>query len=285
VTSSGASPVAVVTDSTACLPPDEMRSGGIEVVPLAVIVGNRSLDELTEATPETVAKALREWRPVSTSRPAPELFADVYRAAAERGATGVVSVHLSAEMSGTYDSAVLAAKEAPVDVRVVDSRSVGMGLGFAAMAAAEAAAAGGSLDEVAEAARERAAATSAYFYVDTLEYLRRGGRIGAAQALVGSVLAVKPLLHLVEGRIQPLEKVRTAARAVARLEEVVVARAGDAPVDVAVQHLANRARAEQLASHLRERLTGLNRMYVTEISPVIGAHVGPGMLAVVISPV
>jgi DegV family protein with EDD domain len=274
----------VVTDSTACLPPSDVAEHGIDVVSLQVVLGNRALDELTEATPETVTQALREWRPVTTSRPSPELFAAAYQAAAERGAAGVVSVHLSAEMSGTYDSALLASKTAPIEVRVVDSRLVGMGLGFAAMTAARVAAGGGGLDEVAEAARRQAAATSAYFYVDTLEYLRRGGRIGAAQALVGSMLAVKPLLHLVDGRIQPLEKVRTAARAVARLEEIVIARAGRGSVDIAVQHLTNVERAERLASHLRERVAGLNRMYVTEIGPVIGVHVGPGMLAVVISP-
>jgi DegV family protein with EDD domain len=277
--------VAVVTDSTACLPPEVVEECGIHLVSLQVVLGDKSLDELTEATGETVATALREWRPVSTSRPSPEIFLDVYRAAAARGASGVVSVHLSAEMSGTCQSALLAAREAPVEVRVVDSRSVGMGLGFAAMAAASAAQAGGGLDTVAAAASKRAAASSAYFYVDTLEYLRRGGRIGAAQALVGSVLAVKPLLHVVEGRIQPLEKVRTATRAVARLEELVVARAASAQVDVAVHHLANLERAEQLAGHLRTRVPGLSRMYVTEIGPVIGAHVGPGTLAVVVSPI
>jgi DegV family protein with EDD domain len=286
VTGTGAPRVAVITDSTSCLPASVVRETGIHVVSLQVVLGNRVLDELTEATPDTVAKALREWRPVSTSRPSPEIFLSAYRAAAASGAPGIVSVHLSAEMSGTYDSAVRAAAEAPVEVRVVDSRQVGMGLGFVAMAAAEAAAGGGDVDAVVSAAQKRAASTAAYFYVDTLEYLRRGGRIGAAQALVGSVLAVKPLLHVVDGRIQPLEKVRTAARAVARLEELVVAeagRAGGGPVDIAVQHLANQQRAEQLAIHLRERVPTLNRMYVTEIGPVIGVHVGPGTLAVVVS--
>jgi len=277
--------VAVVTDSTACLPSEVVDECGIDLVSLRVVVGNRSLDELTEATGETVATALREWRPVSTSRPSPEIFLDAYRAAAARGASGVVSVHLSAEMSGTCESALLAAREAPIEVRVVDSRSVGMGLGFAAMAAASAAGAGHGLDDVVAAAQKRAAASSAYFYVDTLEYLRRGGRVGAAQALVGSVLAVKPLLHVTEGRIYPLEKVRTATRAVARLEELVVARSGAGPVDIAVQHLANLERAEQLAGHLRARVPGLNRMYVTEIGAVIGAHVGPGTLAVVVAPI
>ena len=121
-------------------------------------------------------------------------------------------MHLSSQMSGTVESARLAAKESPVPTEVVDSGSLGMGLGFAVVSAAIAAAEGRPADEVARAARDRADASSAVFYVDTLEYLRRGGRIGAAAAMLGSALAVKPLLHLVDGHIEPLEKVRTSAR-------------------------------------------------------------------------
>jgi len=152
------------------------------------------------------------------------------------------------------------------------------------LAAARAAASGATVDEVAEAARARAESSTAVFYVDTLEHLRRGGRIGAASALLGSALAVKPLLHLVDGQIQPLEKVRTSARAISRLEELAVERARDAPVDVAVHHLANGDRAGALAERLRARLRGIDEMVVSEVGAVVGAHVGPGMLAVVVSP-
>jgi len=276
--------VAVVTDSTAYLPAALTERHGITVVPLQVIVAGDALEEGSEATAATVAEALREWAPVSTSRPTPQAFADAYRRAAERGAEGVVSVHLSAQMSGTCEGALLAAADAPLPVRVVDSRSLGMGLGYAVLAAAGAAAAGGSLDEVAAVAHKRAAATSSLFYVDTLEHLRRGGRIGLAQALLGSALAMKPLLHVVDGRIAPLEKVRTASRAIARLEELVVERAGTDPVDVAVHHLARAGRAETLAERLRPRLPGLHELHVSEVGAVVGAHVGPGMLAVVVSP-
>jgi DegV family protein with EDD domain len=275
--------ITVLTDSTAYLPPALVAQHGIAVVPLQVVIGGRPYDE-GETTSAEVSEALRRWSPVTTSRPAPGVFLEAYEAAAARGATGVVSVHLSAEMSGTYDSAVLAAKEAPVPVRVVDSRSLAMALGFAALAAAEAASAGASLDDAAEAAADRAARTSSIFYVDTLEHLRRGGRIGAAQALLGSALAVKPLLHLVDGRIQPLEKVRTSARAISRLEEIAVGRAGEAPVDVAVHHLASAARAEQLAERLRVRLPALRHLHLSEVGAVVGAHVGPGMLAVAVAP-
>ena len=134
------------------------------------------------------------------------------------------------------------------------------------------------------AAEKRAAATSAYFYVDTLDYLRRGGRIGAAQALLGSALAVKPILQLADGRIGLLEKVRTASKAVARLEEIVVERAGHADVDIAVHHLAAPERAEALAERLRHHVPGLVDLHVSEVGAVIGAHTGPGLLGAVVSP-
>ncbi|MDX3517564.1 DegV family protein [Streptomyces scabiei] len=276
--------VAIVTDSTAYLPPPAMERHGIIAVPLTVVLGDQALDEGTEISARSLAQALQKRRSVTTSRPSPELFAETYRRIAESGATAIVSLHLSAEFSGTYDAAVLAAREAPVPVRVVDTGMVAMALGFCALTAAESAEAGGTVDEAVTAAEKRAAGTSAFFYVDTLEYLRRGGRIGAAQALFGSALAVKPLLQLDGGRIEMLEKVRTASRAIARLEEIVAERAGSAPVDIAVHHLAAPERAAALAERLRARLPGLADLHVSEVGAVIGAHTGPGLLAAVVSP-
>lgn len=309
-TESSSGHLAIITDSTAYLPRPTLARRRIVAVPLTVVLGDRALEEGTEISARSLAEALRERRAVTTSRPSPEVFAEAYRAAAAAGARGVVSLHLSGEFSGTYDAALLAARKAPVPVRVVDSGVVAMALGFCAVAAAEAAEAGGTLDEAVAAAEKRAADTSAYFYVDTLDYLRRGGRIGAAQALLGSALAVKPLLELVDGRIAMLEKVRTASKAIGRLEEIVVERArsagtsedGDAPerdtvgtsdaarvddiarVDIAVHHLAAPDRAEQLASRLRERVVGLGELHVSEVGAVIGAHTGPGLLGAVVSP-
>lgn len=276
--------VAIVTDSTAYLPPPAMERHGITAVPLTVVLGDQALEEGTEISARSLAQALQKRRSVTTSRPSPELFAETYRRVAESGATGIVSLHLSAEFSGTYDAAVLAAREAPVPVRVVDTGMVAMALGFCALAAAEAAEAGGTVDEAVTAAEKRAAGTSAFFYVDTLDYLRRGGRIGAAQALFGSALAVKPLLQLDGGRIEMLEKVRTASRAIARLEEIVAERAGGAPVDIAVHHLAAPERASALAERLRDRVPGLVDLHVSEVGAVIGAHTGPGLLGAVVSP-
>ncbi|MFF4710007.1 DegV family protein [Streptomyces eurythermus] len=276
--------VAIVTDSTAYLPPRAMERHGITTVPLTVVLGDQALEEGTEISTRSLAQALQKRRSVTTSRPSPQVFAETYRRLAESGASGIVSLHLSAELSGTYDAAVLAAREAPVPVRVVDTGVVAMALGFCALTAAEAAEAGGTVDEAVTAAEKRAAGTSAVFYVDTLDYLRRGGRIGAAQKLLGSALAVKPLLQLEDGRIELLEKVRTASKAIARLEELTVERAGNAEVDIAVHHLAAADGAAALADRLRARVPGLADLHVSEVGAVIGAHTGPGLLGAVVSP-
>ncbi|MBC7374452.1 MAG: DegV family protein [Frankiales bacterium] len=274
------SPVAIVTDSTAYLPAG--LAGDVTVVPLHVVLGSRTGTEGTEVSPQDVAVALRERRlKVSTSRPTPGEFAAAYRAA---GSAALVSVHLSAELSGTYDAAVLAAAEVATDgieVRVVDSRTIAMGLGFTVLAASAAARDGADVGEVAAACS--ASPTDVLFYVDTLEYLRRGGRIGAAAALLGTALAVKPLLHVIGGRIAPLEKVRTASKALARLEDLAVQRAGDGAVDLAVHHLAVPDKAAELAERLQARLPGAASVHVSEVGAVVGAHVGPGLLGVVVA--
>jgi DegV family protein with EDD domain len=277
--------IVLVTDSTAYLPDELTARYGIGVVAVQVVIGGTSHDEGTGVSSESVAQALRDWRPVTTSRPSPASFLEVYEAAAAAGATGVVSVHLSADMSGTIGSAQLAADGASLPVRVVDSQTLGMAMGFSVVTGAEVAAAGGDLETIAVAVESRCAASSVFFYVDTLEYLRRGGRIGAAAALVGSALSVKPLLQMTDGRIALLEKVRTSARALARLEEIAVERSGSLEVDVAVHHLASPDRAELLAERLRARLPGLRELLVSEVGAVVGAHVGPGMLAVAVVPV
>ena len=281
--------VALVTDSTAMLPRDVVERHGIRVVPLQVVIGARSHDEGVDpdVTAETMAAALRKWTPVSTSRPTPAAFLEAFEKARADGFDEVLSVHLSGEMSGTFESAQLAARDASLPVRVVDTRQLGMATGFAVLTAAEVLERGGSAEEAAGAALARADATTSLFYVDTLEYLRRGGRIGAAAALLGSALAVKPLLEIVDGRIGPREKVRTAARALSRLEELAVTAAAGRQVDVAVAHLANPDRAGVLAEHLGRRLAANlsdREVSVGEVGAVIGAHVGPGMVAVVVSP-
>jgi DegV family protein with EDD domain len=284
--------VALVTDSTASLPAALVAERGITVVPLQVVIGATAYDEGVDdgsgngVTPQMLADALKEWVPVSTSRPNPEAILEVYDKLAAEGVDEIVSVHISAELSGTFESAQLAARRASVPVTPVDSRQVGMGTGFAVLAAADAIDAGADAPAAADAARRRAAGTTSLFYVDTLEYLRRGGRMGAAAALVGSALAVKPILTVDDGRVGPLEKVRTSAKALSRLEELAVEAAGDAEVDVAVAHLAGLDRATQLAERLADRLEkglGTRTVAVGEIGAVLGAHVGPGMVAVAVA--
>jgi DegV family protein with EDD domain len=277
-------PVAVVTDSTAYLPAELSGTYDLTVVPLTVVINGDEGLEGVEISPSEVARALGGRRAaVSTSRPAPAQFAAAYRRLLNAGADGIVSVHISARLSGTFDAASMAADEVGPQVRVVDSMTTGMGLGFAALAATTAAAHGGSLDSVRQTAVDHAARVSTLFYVDTLEFLRRGGRIGAASALLGTALSVKPILHVVDGSIVVRDKVRTAGRALARLVDLAVEASGDGEVDIAVHHLGAPDRAAALADAVSMRLGDrLRDCYITEIGAVVAAHVGPGVAGVVV---
>jgi DegV family protein with EDD domain len=275
--------VCVVTDSTACLSAETVEKFGISVVPLRVTLGNRTAIDGVNVTSAEVSRALRAKVPVSTSRPTPAEFATRYQELLDGGASHVVSVHLSSALSGTWESAVLAAQDFPHGVvRVVDSRSTAMGLGFPVLAAARMAADGASAAQVQGAATATVDATRTYFYVDTLEYLRRGGRIGTAAALFATTLSVKPLLQLVEGQIVGLEKVRTSAKALSRLVELTERAAGRHEVDLAVHHVSAAERAETVAGQLRDRLPRLKETFLAELGPVVGAHLGPGVVGTVI---
>lgn len=276
-------PVAVITDSTSHLPEGFADRHGIRVVPLHVLIdGEAALDGI-DVGPSTLAEALGQRRIVTTSRPTPAEFAKAFREALDDGADEVVSIHLSKEISGTWESAVLAAQEVGPDrVRIVDSRSTAMGLGFAALHAASAAACGASAIDVEAAATDAARRSETLFVVETLEHLRRGGRIGPAAALLGTALAVKPLLHMAEGRILPLEKVRTMNRAMGRLVDLAVTAAAGEEVELAVHHLASPERAVALANDLEGRIRCREGCLVSEVGAVIGAHTGPGVLGVVV---
>ncbi|BCB79380.1 DegV family protein [Phytohabitans flavus] len=272
--------VAVVTDSTAYLP----AGHGITVVPLTVVINGVEGREGLDATSAEVARALSARRvAVTTSRPSPEVFVSTYRRLLDAGATGVVSVHLSAELSGTFESATLAAAQVGERLAVVDAQSTGMGLGFPALAAAAAAAEGADLDGVRGAAADAIDRTTTLLYVDTLEFLRRGGRIGAASALLGTALSVKPILLVSKGAIVVRDKVRTPSRGVARLVELAVETTAESDVDIAVHHLGAAERAAALAGALGERLgERLHERYITEVGAVVAAHVGPGLFGVVV---
>ncbi|GAA1795682.1 DegV family protein [Planosporangium flavigriseum] len=275
----------MVTDSTTYLPDTLAAEAGLTVVPLTVVIAGVPGLEGIDITPADVAKALETRRTrVTTSRPTPGAFAETYRELLDGGAPGVVSVHLSAQLSGTFEAAHLAAEEFGGLVEVVDSYSTGMGLGFPALAAASAAADGKPLSEVRDAAGAAVGRTTALFYVDTLEFLRRGGRIGAASALLGTALSVKPILRLADGRIVVSDKVRTASRALARLVDLAVEAAGDGEVDLAVHHLAAAQRAEALRQAITSRLGDrVHRVYTTEVGAAVAAHTGPGLACAVVT--
>jgi DegV family protein with EDD domain len=203
------------------------------------------------------------------------------------GYDAIVSVHLSSKISGTYGAAQVAAASVHIPIIVVDSMTLAMAVGFAVLTGAEVARSGAAPAEVVAQVRRRAAAATTYFYVDSLEYLRRGGRIGTAAAMLGSALAVKPLLTVTDGEIRPYERVRTESKALARLEELsldALARASsNGAVDVAVHHLDNPDGALRLVERLQDRvLTG--NVVISEVSAVLGVHVGPGTVGIVVSP-
>ena len=278
--------VAIVTDSTACLPAYRVEQASIRVVPVHVVIDDRTFSEGVDITSLAVNTALRDGRVVTTSKPNPETFSAVYQDLALHGVTDIISVHLSSELSGTYSAAVVAAREASLPVRVVDSRTVGLGLGFATLAAADAVIAGKEVAEVADIAQRIGRGTRTWLCVETLDYLRRGGRIGTAQAVVGSVLSIKPILEIAGGRVVPCDKVRTSARAQQRLVELAVQAAselGDA-VEIGIQHAGAREVAESLSVAMGKALPGVP-VVLADLGAVLSAHAGPGALAVIVSPV
>ena len=275
--------VAVVTDSTASLPARLIEATGIVVVPLDVVVDGVPHREGLDISTAQIVAALRAGAQVRTAHPGPEAFARAYARVAARGATEIVSVHLSGELSGTVTSAETAAQSAAVPVHVGDARTVGMGLGCAALRAAGTRSGDGA--QAARAAERRAARTTVRFAVDTLEYLRAGGRLGTLAATLGTVLGLRPVLSVREGRLDVAEKVRTSARARDRVVEMAVADASRRDrVEMAVHHLAAPEIATEVADRLRAGCgRGVRAVHVAEISAVVGAHAGPGLLAVVVA--
>ncbi|TLM73509.1 DegV family protein [Pseudarthrobacter sp. NamB4] len=280
---------AVVTDSAAALPREWVAAlsgdGVLTVIPMPVMVGEEIYGEGEDDISETIALALASGTPVKTSRPSPGQFEQAYRTARRRGFEAVVSVQISGELSGTADAARLAAARVDIPVEVVDSRTVGMAQGLAVQAGVRAAAGGGGAAAVAAAAASQAARTNVYFYVPSLEQLRRGGRIGAAASLLGTMLSIKPILALDGGRIVPLEKVRSTARAVSRLEEIVAADASARPasaVRLAVHHFGNPEEAAGLAGRLAAALPGCPPAQISSLPAVLAAHAGLGVLAVIV---
>jgi len=273
--------VVVVTDSTAGLPADLAAQSGVHVIPLWVHFGEEGYRDGVDLTTEQFYPMLSKARDLpTTSQPSVGEFLEVYRSLADQ-AEAIVSIHISSELSGTMASA-LAAREIfqDVPVHVVDSRSTAMGLGLIALAAARAAAEGHTAEQVVAVAEQLVPRTNVIFVVDTLEYLHKGGRIGGASALLGSLIQIKPILHLDKGRIEALDKVRTRLKAMDRLMEIVAEHAaGAGSLHASVVH----AQAKDEAEVLRERVSGAFRcaeLTVAGVSPAIGTHVGPGTVGI-----
>lgn len=274
--------VGIVTDSTAYVPTELVQSLGIRVVPVQVIVDSASYSEVNEISLEEVFTAMRAGAVVTTSRPPIEQFVSVFQELADQGCEHIISVHLSKELSGTYEAAVIASGRVDVPVTVIDSQLIGMAFGYAVVSGAELAQNGEHADIVAAHIARRCAQASITFCVDTLEFLQRGGRIGSVQARVGGALSVKPLLAMKDGLVQSQELVRTSTKAVARLVELSVKNGKNS--DIAVHHVQAEESAIAVAQAIQEKL-GMPQIPVIEVGAVVGAHVGPGTVAVAICPV
>ena len=214
----------------------------------------------------------------TTSQPSAGEFKEFFEEIAEHSES-IVCIVVSDHLSGTLDSATTAVKMIPdFPITVVDSRSASMGQGFIALAAARAADEGKDHTEVAEVVRRLVPIMRVVFVVDTLEYLHRGGRIGGAQRLLGSVLSIKPLLHLVDGKIEPLASVRTKRKALGRALEIIEAdTTGKGPLHAAVLHASKPDEANEFLSAIQEHLQPVE-LFQTELTPVVGTHTGPGLV-------
>jgi DegV family protein with EDD domain len=277
--------VEVVTDSTAYLPAELIQRHGIHVVPLYVVFGgDRTIRETDITDYPAFFEELRAAEALpTTSQPSVGDFVSVYEPLLAEG-NDVISIHISGGLSGTPEAARQAAEALEREgkggerVRVVDSTTVAGGLGLLVIAARRAAAGGGGLDEVEQRVREGRGELKLWFGVDTLEFLKRGGRIGAASAWIGSTLKVKPILT-VEGEMTPVERVRTSARMFERMVDYARQRHESGADAWAVQHINAPEQGKRLEERCRE-IFGRPPVIVSEIGPVLSAHVGPGLLGV-----
>jgi DegV family protein with EDD domain len=277
------SKVMVVTDSTANLTPALLDGNPIRVMPLQLIWGHRIYRDGIDISPKDFYVDLEKATIMpTTSQTTPEEFKRAYAELIEKG-YDILSIHISSKLSGTLDSAIQAKRAFPnARIELVDSLSTSMAMGFQVMAAARLAANGGTLQEcqaVAEKAKEQ---TGVYFAVNTLEYLRRGGRIGGAAAFLGTALKLKPLLELRDGQIEAVERVRTLSKTLDRLLDLVEAKVAqsEGPVRLCAIHGNSLDEANQLLDKAVNRFgsTLVAESLIADISPVIGTHAGPGAL-------
>jgi len=268
--------VVVVTDTSSRLPAELLEKWSIRIVPLHILLDGDDLRDGVGEVPDDVHKLH-----ATTAAATPAELADVYQEAlADSGGEGVVAVHISSALSGTYGNAQRTAADLDPAVRVIDSRSAAMGTGFCVLAAARAAAAGGDLDTVADAASSAVSRSHAFMVVHRLDNLRRSGRIGGAKAWLGTALALKPLLRVEDGKLVLAQRVRTVSGATAAMIDRVCEIVGDGSAALAVHHVANPEGASEVAATLARRLPACEPAIVTPLGPVLGLHVGAGAVAV-----
>ena len=276
-----AKPVRVVTDSTADLPPELARELAITVVPLQVIFGEKTFRDGVDLTSEEFFQRLQEATELpSTSQPSVGDFQQAYEGLAET-TDQILSIHMSSRLSGTVESARQASRACAdrCQVEVIDSTTVSMAMGFAVIAAARAAQEGADLEACAQAARSVIGRQHLVVALDTLEYLRRGGRIGRAQAFVGGILRLKPILTVRDGEAYPLARVRTHRKA---LEEILRISLDLGQIEeAAVMHATTPEEARSLAEELSRRCPGVP-VHVGSIGPVLGAYGGPGLVGLAV---
>jgi DegV family protein with EDD domain len=270
-------PVVVVTDSSARLPEELRRQWAIRQVPLHILVDDHDLRDGVDDVPDDI----HDYGQATTAAATPAELDEAYRQAlADSGGDGVVAVHLSAALSGTFGAAETTAAEIGSAVRVIDSKSTAMNTGFVALAAARAAASGADLDTVAQAAAGAVGRNHGFIVVHQLDNLRRSGRIGGAGAWLGTKLSLKPLLRIDDGKLVLAQRVRTASKAVATMIDRVCDVVGEGSAQIAVHHVANPAGAADLVDALAQRLPAAQPTVVTDLGPVLALHVGAGALAV-----
>jgi len=282
-------PIALVTDSTADIPTDVREALGIEMVPLGVHFGEEAYLDNVDLTPEQFYAKLASFDGLpKTSQPSPAQYCEVYKRLTDEG-KDVISLHLSSAFSGTYQSALtgksMLEDEREDAVTVLDSKTASYGYGMLAVAAAELARRGGSREEILERIAKLKAETKLYFLVDTLDYLHKGGRIGKAAALFGSLLNIKPILTIdAEGYVTATDKVRGQKRAFARIVELLQTAFPNGEVDLAAVVTPGRTEmAEELIGLLRDKFA-VRKFTRSAIGPVIGTHAGPGTVGIFMTP-
>jgi DegV family protein with EDD domain len=272
--------VTIVADTTCSIPQDELKRLGIPMLPQIVVFGEQQYRDDSEINTEVFLQKLRSSSTLpKTAAPSPALYTPIYKAELEKG-NSIIVITPSAELSGTFRGASVGAEEFPgADIRIIDSRSIAGGLGSIVLEAHKLAQTGASADEVEKLVRDLSARQRIYFVVDTLEYLYKGGRIGGASALFGSILQVKPILTLKNGRAEAAETQRTKKRALARMLEIVEQEcAHDASGMITISECDNMTEASDLASQFKA-ITG-TEVPIYEVPPAIVVHAGPKVLAI-----